>query len=387
MNRAHPPNVQRGIPRQLGEITPVLKNRIACGLLIAALTLTGCASFTTLATPTQYPGIVNTVVALTAAAASTQTATGIPSATVVHSGTSAPPNSPTATETPSPTSTFIFVFHINTSTPTPTNTPEPVSGPFYRVRSDDTNGRFEGGSRAESTGLAWPPQVNPAFAAPNETSGTHRTNLDNYGWDSYQRWLLNDNSTLFRYATDDGLAMFNSSGWPQMESLLFGNNVVIAETAGQKYGWARIVTMDYEAGPPHPYVDYQSAPWFVQKFTTVNKHGAVGLSARGEVFYPLVSSQELYFPLDWLEPFPSLPRTVQVKIADLHIHLEPTFDSATLGQLHADQSFEILQYAPRGSEVWGLVKNNSLKGWVVLFNPYTSPYYTTTWYMQTDPPP
>lgn len=264
---------------------------------------------------------------------------------------------------------------------------EAASQTFYRVRADATNGRFSEPSRAEGTGLAWPPQVNPAFAAPNQSSGTQRTNLERYGWEDYLRWLLGNDEQLFAYAVDDSLAMFNGQGWPSMESLLFGNNVVIAETDGVKHGWARIVTMDYQAGPPLPYVDYQTAPWFVQKFTTVNAREAVGLSPKREVYYPIVSQREIYFPLEWLEPFPSLPRTEQVVASDLRVYLKPATDSVSLGRLRPDQALEISEYAPRGSEVWGLVDSGGLRGWVMLFDPYANPRYPTTWQMETDPPP
>ncbi len=368
------PILSKNNPTPEWKVKPKLTRML--GFLLIALWLTGCNTpFIPTPLPTQRPGAISTIVAQTAAAAQTRTATFAPTAT--DPPTQTPTRKPTPTN-PAPTQTPIE---------TPTATSVTVLRNFYRVRGDATNGRFEDSTRADATGVRWPPQVNPAYTTQNLTSSTERVNLTSYGWEDYVRWLLNDDGRLFDYATGPHLALFNKTGWPQMELLLFGNNVVIAETGNVKWGWARIITMDYQEGPPDPYTDFQSTPWFIQKFTTVNKFEAVDLSAKGAVYYPIVSSRNLYVPTDWLEPFPSVPRTEQVKITDLPIYVEPSLDSLVFSSYHKDQSFQLLGYAPRGSKVWGLVREKNQNGWVMLYTPKEYPYYLTSWEMATDPPP
>lgn len=76
--------------------------------------------------PTPIPGIINTIVVQTAAAAATQTAALIPP-TLTPSLTPFPTKTPTIT--PTPTQTVIFIFTTPTSVkPTRTKTPVPSSG-------------------------------------------------------------------------------------------------------------------------------------------------------------------------------------------------------------------------------------------------------------------
>ncbi|NOY99088.1 MAG: hypothetical protein GXP40_07785 [Chloroflexi bacterium] len=93
-------------------------------LLLAVTSMSACGP----TVPTPIPGIVDTIVAATYAAASTQTAAALPTATATPLATPTPKNTPT--NTPTPTATFLFVFTpTNTATLTPTLTPtrEPLT--------------------------------------------------------------------------------------------------------------------------------------------------------------------------------------------------------------------------------------------------------------------
>jgi len=86
------------------------QKRIGYFLMIVTIFVLGCDVSTLVAPqqiPTPVPGIVNTIVAQTAAAAATQTQALIPP-TITPSPTPFP--TPTASVTPSPTPTFIFRF-------------------------------------------------------------------------------------------------------------------------------------------------------------------------------------------------------------------------------------------------------------------------------------
>jgi hypothetical protein len=79
--------------------------------------------------PSPVPGAVDTIVARTAAAASTQTAAKV---TLVPTGTASatPPPSETPTPTPSPSPTFVFVLPTLTPTKKPTATSESSTAGF-----------------------------------------------------------------------------------------------------------------------------------------------------------------------------------------------------------------------------------------------------------------
>jgi len=189
--------------------------------------------------------------------------------------------------------------------------PEPIPDDnLFRVR-DDTTSPYTGKKpreivRPDGTILAGPPMPFPAYTTASTTSGTHRTNMSPYGWEEYLRML---NGEKFDQAVGSDLAMFNNrngEGWPQMESLIFGCNLVRAKQAvilkdGEwitKPEWAQIVTLDYFAGPPVGYPTFAEDPVAVQKFTVIWREGVVGSR---ELYYPVVCKFPIYMPWSWLE--------------------------------------------------------------------------------------
>lgn len=100
------------------------------GVVIVALTL-ACVPTLPLAEPlpTAGPGSVETIIALTANAAASQTAVFLPSATPTASETPTPSHTPT--ETPTPTVTVIFRLPTFTFTPEPTSVVDTSPGGDY----------------------------------------------------------------------------------------------------------------------------------------------------------------------------------------------------------------------------------------------------------------
>lgn len=115
-----------------------------------------------------------------------------------------------------------------------------------------------------------------------------------YGWEEYMRFL--NPGKQFDIAVDRTLAMFNGAGWPKMESLFFGGNLVRAIPA-DKPGWMQIVTMNYADGPDYHF-SYDEAPGLVQKFTIIWRDGHI--SSR-DLYYPIVCAKPIYMPEAWLE--------------------------------------------------------------------------------------
>lgn len=157
---------------------------------------------------------------------------------------------------------------------------------MYRVRHDTTSPNWGFKLRFNKT-LKGPPEVVPTFERTISSASTIRTPMSRFGWAAYLRKL--NPGRLFDVAVQKGLAMFNGmdtwdEGNDKMESLIFGGNLVWAVESG-KYKWARIITLDYNSGPPAGMPTYDENPLFVQKFTLIWRKSAV-TSRKPELYYP-----------------------------------------------------------------------------------------------------
>lgn len=93
-------------------------------LYLTLMLMFACAPLYTSPFPTQIPGAVNTVVAMTYAAALTETAAVLPTATYTSTDTPTATKTPLPpTDTPIPTATFIFILFTPTAPATPTREP------------------------------------------------------------------------------------------------------------------------------------------------------------------------------------------------------------------------------------------------------------------------
>lgn len=165
----------------------------------------------------------------------------------------------------------------------------------YRVR-DDNHSPYTGSAPRQHPTLSCPPMMMPAYANTSTKSGTHRTPMNRYGWDRYIEAL---NPGRFEQAVSSALAMFNEAGWPQMESLIFGCNLVRAIST-DKPAWARILTLRYEDGPPAGMPTYAENPLAVQAFTCICRGGVI-IGRDPMLYYPVVSKYPVYMPWAWLE--------------------------------------------------------------------------------------
>jgi hypothetical protein len=231
------------------------------------------------------------------------------------------------------------------------------------------------------------PEVVPMLVDPKLKSGTHRTTL-NGNWETYINALNDNNEKKLRYLKADNTALFNSAGFPQLESLTMGGNVIsISLVQGE---WARVYTMDYSNPGTLEEINYKTRPDLVHKFVVVGWKKSTRVTywtntPQGALYWPLVSSRTVWIPLERLEPFPTLPMIVTANTTQ-DARAEPDLDATLTGYtLLEGRSTRIVEYYPSGSNVWARTESG---GWIaLLLYQGGGPKYLTDWSMATVPPP
>ncbi len=330
--------------------------------------------------PTLRPDEVNLFIQQTADAASIQTLTAFPTGTIVPTFTATPRNTFTPEATTTPFVTFVF----------PTSTPTQRIQ-FFRVKHDSQLEMYDYKSRTAGPkwkGNAQTPEVVPLFAAPKDASGTHRTVIDG-GWEHYLNDLNGFDNDKLDYLKGKTTALFNGSGFPNLESLTMGGNVItLDEIQGS---WGRVHTMDYNKVETVDEVNYMTRPDLVHKFVVVVWSRRLKTTywvnpPKGSMYWPLVSKFPVWIPMERLEPFPILPMLVTAKV-DQDILTEPNRNAEKTGDtLLKGRTATVVEYFPAGSQVWGRLLGGSK--WIALFRyDKGAARYFTTWSMATLPPP
>jgi hypothetical protein len=350
-------------------------------LCFAALALIlACVPSTPAAVPTLDQNGINLLIQQTANAASTQTMAALPTRT----STAAFTLTPIDTLTPEATNTPFVTFVV----PTPTKLQRVQ---FFRVKHDTQLAVFNFKSRTADSN--WPlsqqtPETVPLFVAPKLGAGTHRTTITD-AWENYMDALNGFDNRKLKYLKADNTALFNNAGFPQLESLTMGGNVItLNEIQGS---WGRVNTMDYGQVGSAETENYGTRPDIVHKFVLVvwsKKNKSTYWSTttpQGALYWPLVSSKPVWIPMDRLEPFPTLPMPVTASI-EQEIQYEPGKDGARTGEtLAKGESVTITQYFLSGSQVWGRLQGGK---WIALFRyEKEGPTFFTSWKMETLPPP
>jgi hypothetical protein len=319
---------------------------------------------------------INTFIVQTAEAAATRTAS-VPTFTA----TATQRNTATLEPTFTPVGTIIF--------PTPT----PLSRlKYYRVKHDNQLAYYNYRSRTADPN--WPvdrwglqtPEVVPLSVGLSIGYGTHRTKLEG-SWVSYIDALNNNDKQKLAYLKADWTALFDGAGFPQLESLTMGGNVItLDEVQGE---WGRVHTFDYSNPGRLQDITYANKPDLVQKFVVVGWKRPTKTTfwvnaPVGDLYWPLVSSRAVWIPLEFLEPFPRLPMTVTANTTQA-IKSSPGADSPSTGSDFSEgDSKSVIDYYPSGSNVWGRL---STGGWIALLNHENGvPQYPTSWTMETRPP-
>jgi hypothetical protein len=330
------------------------------------------------AVPASDPNAIQLYIQQTAASASTQTQDALPPPTITPTFTATPRSTftPEATYTP-----FTFIL----SSPTPAQKVQ-----FFRVKHDSQLAVYDFRSRTAAGSWTLNPQtpeVVPLFVDPKEASGTWRTPIT-ANWERYMDALNEGNEKKLRYLKATSTALFNGAGFPQMESLTMGGNVVTLDAI--QNGWGQLNTFDYGTPGSAGSENYFTRPDLVHKFVVVGWSRETKSTywvnpPQGDTYYPFVASKPVWVQMSRLEPFPILPMPVTALVTQ-DIYKEASLESETTGQQFAEGDTSIIvQYYPSGSDVWARLQSGR---WIALFR-YDKgvPTYYTSWSMQTLPPP
>ena len=348
-------------------------------LLIALALILACAPASVTPVPPLDPNAVQLFMQQTAAAASTQTQRAIPTLTATATFTPTPRN----TFTPEPTFTPFQTFVLPSPRPN-----QQVQ--YFRVKHDNQLAMFNYQSRTAApdwNSFSQTPEIVVLFAAPKEGTGTRRTPLDG-AWETYIDALNDNNEGKLRFLKSSTTALFNGAGFPQMESLTMGGNIITLEAIQD--GWGKVHTMDYNHPGSADVENYFTRPDLVHKFVLViwsrkNKSTYWGNPTKGDIYYPFVTRNDVWVQMERLEPFPILPMTVLASESQ-EIRKSPQVDGEPTGfELSENESAVIVEYFPSGSSVWGRLQRG---GWVaLLLYENGASNYLTSWSMATLPPP
>jgi hypothetical protein len=349
------------------------------GWCAALVVILACAPGAVAPISTLDANAVSTYVAQTANVAGTQTANAMP----IYPATStlAP------TFTAEATNTALPVIHF----PTPDIIQKTQ---YFRVMHDNQLALYNYRSRTADPN--WPndkwglqtPEVVPLFMDLKITSGTNRTPLTGV-WEQFINALNFNNKKKLNYVKADNTALFNNAGFPQMESLTMGGNIVTLDEV--RNGWGRVHTLNYYEPGKLEEITYLTAPNLVHKFVVVgwNRDKKVTYFTNppppyGDLYFPLVSDSPVWIQMSRLESFPILPLTVTATRTQ-DIREKPALDSPlTSFDFDDGESARVVEYFPSGSYVWGRLASG---GWIgLLIYEKGALVYPTDWKMNTMPP-
>lgn len=337
------------------------------------LLVMACAPSMITPVPPLDPNSINTSIAQTAEAASTQTQAAMPPTPTVTA---------TLRNTFTPEPTFTSVPAVVFPTLTPIQRVQ-----YFRVKHDSQLALYNYRSRTAANDWAgvdlFTPEVVPLNAAPHPAGGTYSTVLSG-NWEIYIDSLNGNHKQKLRYLKADDTALFNFKGFPHLESLTMGGNVVtLAEI---KDGWGRVNTISLTQPGALKDVNYVTRPDLVHKFVVVawdkQKRTTYWVNPPpGAIYWPLVTSREAWIPMEYLEPFPILPMTVTAKTAQ-PIRKTPSVNGEETGyEFSEGETGQVVEYFPSASNVWGRLRGG---GWIALILNWK---YLTDWSMETLPPP
>jgi hypothetical protein len=222
------------------------------------------------------------------------------------------------------------------------------------------------------------PETVPLFVAPRRGAGKDDVRLS-AAWTVFVQAL---NPDLGKYIFTPEAGWLNSN--ESADSLGFGGNVVrILEEPNKE--WARLDCFKAQDAPPDPsVVNFQNGDPRIQKFTAISRDGRIrNAGAALDVYTVLLGRGDLYVPIERIEKFPDLPISVVINEAELRgeslrVRTRPEASAPVVMGVKRGK-VDILEYAPRGANVWGRLA----AGWIALLYDGRS---FTSWSMETTPP-
>jgi hypothetical protein len=148
------------------------------------------------------------------------------------------------------------------------------------------------------TGKSIAPKVFPMYVSLFRLHGTARTRLTPE-WIEYFH-ALNPGFRAWRYIKGIQAGLFNTAGFPQLESLTCGGNLVRIREVREVWGeeWCRIFTMDYYGDVPSvEKVNNLTHPWLVHRFVCITWDERIVDPPPGPIYFPLVAKVPLWMPL------------------------------------------------------------------------------------------
>jgi len=255
--------------------------------------------------PTLDPNTINTIIAQTENAAATQTAS-VPTLTATVT--------PQNTATPIPTFTNIAPIIL------PSLTPVPIVQ-YFRVKHDVQLEQYNYKSRTADKKWPveiWGLQTTEVFpmSVKLDVPTTRRTAMEG-AWDKYIDLLNDYDKKRIAYVKANDTALFNGIGFPQMESLTMGGNLITLDEI--RDGWGRVHTLNYYDPEKLEEINYKTRPDLIHKFVVVGwrrstKSSILVNPPPGDLYWPLVCISPVWMPMKWLEPFPFLPLEVTANI-------------------------------------------------------------------------
>lgn len=195
-----------------------------------------------------------------------------------------------------------------------------------------------------------------------------------------------------------------ASGWRntgapwQMEGLSFAGNLVWVES--QSRDGLKSYVAGFDVTKPVPHLDIPLSflyyPSRIHVFTCVEPDGTTTLPSIGQPKHDaqlfilgvmmdsiLGVTRQRYFETRNLEFFPPTDMIYKVTVGGLNVRAAPAGD-LTGRILRPGEMIIPLEYRPRANAVWGRIGDSE---WVALVHPGINDWYSTTWRMETNPPP
>lgn len=189
-----------------------------------------------------------------------------------------------------------------------------------------------------------------------------------------------------------------NSGWRntgdpwQFECLSFAGNLVWVTNMNAAGDQAYVTSVDVSKVPPvlSPPLDFTHYPSIIHIFTVVTPDNKTTLPSIGEpkhdawlyILGTMGDYRQRYIETRNLEFFPTLPFNATVTVGGLNVRNAPAGDF--LRVLPQGTAFTILEYKPRANAVWGRISDGE---WVAIEHPAISGWFSSTWRMETLPPP
>lgn len=257
---------------------------------------------------------------------------------------------------------------------------------YARLRSDNTNPKWGYASRSNLTNpyslnkvqIKNNPQQAASVRMTDPTGALPRLSA------ALQTLVAAINTpSAFNYVTRWGSGWLNSDVWPQAEPIAFVCNVVeVLEVSGRRTFVKTITDKQSLSGPT-----YETDPTLIHSFTVIDPNcnillPPVGVGHEQAPAYTLVvtKSAPAYVATAEVEFFPPLPCAIKA-VQDLIVFNSP--NSGPIDSISAGSAATVTDYLPLGSNVWGKMES----GWILLCDANTPGWFTTTWKMETLPPP